>query len=443
MIKKVVTVAALGAINLCAGDVDLTQAHLNYPELSPFMRPISAEVMTGDEAHFLLPEDIEKAKLVLKNHGQETLKGMLSVGLRERSDDPVVLKEVGVIELTSGGEYELFLGKERLGERLGIRYCEWRFAPEGKAAIQGVTTFAILRPVGITLEPPKGFLIGTHTASYWRDEKYGSKDPGEAWRLTKSALRANAMIGSEVVRTSFLPGYSLTLDKDPTKWDFTKKDAEIEQIERYGMKVGNMFGYCENYQNLPPDFEKWKVWIRFIGQRFQGRAAYHELFNEPDLWKSITPEEMALYQKIHFDELKAVDPTVPVMTSGFGGYGSVGFNSYMKNNVPLIAKVMQDGNFDLLAWHRHGTGDWYMAEFEQYVLPMMKQYGVKQPVFITESGAGKGGGVFGDEYWACEVVQSPIYTWSLGGAGWIHFCGAVTTKYLLHNNLIYFCGCIA
>jgi hypothetical protein len=409
-----------------------------YPELSTLMRPISGTIATGDPYFMVAPDQVGTVGLVLHNHGDQPMTGSLRIGVRERADLPDNYGAAQDISLAPGAEVRMSLSESLIGRTLGVRYCAWELTPTTGPVISGVTTFAVMVPVGITPGVSRGsFVLGNQGPHHWR-----MKDGPEKQAYTSKMLKAAALLGTESMRTTVGPGDGFGWSADPTTWDFTKGDATMAELESLGMEACALFGYQGDRSTktpevlaraaadkardnelvfYPSDPEIWRQVVRTVATRYKGRIHRYEILNEPDLngskpfgegWFRGTPAELATIQRIAYDEIKAIDPTAIVGTSGYG------CTQHVKHHPEMVDAVRAEGKFDQEVWHIHGGIDFFIRGVTQHVLPGLKKAGLRgKPLYFTETSIG---GTFNDEYTQTNVVQSPIFAWSVGARGW-HF----------------------
>ncbi len=405
------------------------------PELSTAMRPLSGEVVTGDPAHLLSPSKLDAAELVLTNHGAEPMTGTVAVGIRQRSYHPVELQSVGPVTIAAGDSWRM---ATRLGEGLGIRYCDWSFTPEQSKPIQSVTTFAIMDAVGETKGPASDFIFGSTPAHAWRSTKK------EQIALGVKSMAIQAQLGVKSMR--FSVGEPHNWSPDPTQWDFSDSDALVDACLSHNMAVTLLFAYNGNERTKSPEVlermvkdkapknmafcypstpDLWRKRVQAIAERYRGKIQRYEIFNEPDLtqgmtgWYRGTPEELAEQQRIAYEEIKRIDPQAIVMTSGFG------CPRHGRHRPEMVDMILTEGFFDEECWHMHGDFTWFIGGMRNHVLPRRERMGITKPFYFTETSRG---GDHLTEFSAVDLVQTPIFAWSVGATGWHAFTGVVDLK---------------
>ena len=166
----------------------------------------------------------------------------------------------------------------------------------------------------------------------------------------------------------------------------------------------------------PPDLRAWREWNRTLATHYKGRVRYYEIWNEPDLgfFQGTAPEYLELL-KAASEEIKAVDPTAIVMTGGFAGM------DLRDHKADVLELTLDKGQpfFDRVAYHRHGPFARLQREVDGSLLPLMKKYGVTQPLYFNETAMGLS---YDLEYGqAVELPKRLAFVWSRGATGYHYF----------------------
>ncbi len=385
------------------------------------LEQVTASVETGDELHFVRPNELNKAVLVLKNAGKTPVRAQLSFGLKERSNASVPLASAGQIEIAAGGEMRQPLTAQQIGPRLGIKYVDWQLAQGGQNA-SGHASFAVLNPVGVTPGVAGGFVFGNAGLRHnW--------NPAQKERV----IRAATMVGAESVRAD--TDWN-NVQPRPDQWNWKPLDETVALLDKYGAEWQNLVAYGglewtkspettqlikergdEKQQwRYPPRMDAWRPWVRAQAQRYKGRVRFYEIWNEPDFpfWKG-TPEQYLELLKASYQEIKAVDPNAIVMTGGFASM------IHRLNNPKVLELTLSEGEpyFDMLAYHKHSSFRTLREEVEDRLLPMMRKYNVDKPLYFNETAMSRG---YEREYdQAVELPKRLALVWARGSRGYHYF----------------------
>ncbi len=420
-----VTAALAGAVVLAAcGIVEPASVKSESAAQPPAQGPlgaVTATVETGDELHFVRPQEVSKAVLVLKNTGATLVRATLAVGLKERSSATVPLVAAGAINIPPGGEVRRPLTSQQIGPRLGIKYVDWQLSQGGQSA-SGHASFAVLNPVGVTPGVSKGFVFGNAGLRH-------SWSPEQKQRV----IRAATMVGAESVRAD--TDWN-NVQPRPDQWNWKPLDETVALLDKYGAEWQNLVAYGglewtkspettqlikergdEKQQwRYPPRMDAWRPWVRAQAQRYKGRVRFYEIWNEPDFpfWKG-TPEQYLELLKASYQEIKAVDPNAIVMTGGFASM------IHRLNNPKVLELTLSEGKpyFDMLAYHKHSSFRTLREEVEDRLLPLMRKYNVTKPLYFNETAMSRN---YEREYdQAVELPKRLALVWARGARGYHYF----------------------
>ena len=402
--------------------VQLAQAKTETPAPSA-LASVTGLVETGEKTRFVRPAELARKAptFTLKNAGKQTVKAQLSFAIKERSNASVPLQSAGEITLSPGQSYERKLTAAEIGPNLGIKYIDWQLKQNEQIA-SGHASFAIFDPVGVTPGVGRGFVFGNAgVRGYWDGA------------LKEEVIRAMALVGVE----SFRGGSDWRqLEPERGKFNFGGEDATIDLAAKYGAQWQYLVSYggaqwtkssammarirADKRERLqwryPPTLEAWRAWNRALATHYKGRVRYYEIWNEPDLgfFQGTAPEYLELL-KAASEEIKAVDPNAIVMTGGFGGM------DLRDHKADVLNLTLEQGQpyFDRVAYHRHGTFARLQSEVDNTLLPLMKKYGVQEPLYFNETAMGKS---YELEYeQAIELPKRLAFVWSRGATGYHYF----------------------
>jgi hypothetical protein len=132
------------------------------------------------------------------------------------------------------------------------------------------------------------------------------------------------------------------------------------------------------------------VWGRFVhaaAQRYRGRIAAYEIWNEPnrpDFWGG-TPEQYYRLLSAGMAAIRHADPNARVVLGGLDGYRNLEFLDRLLDVAAADpAPPGRRGAFDVLAWHAyHRPLDVYTGTLA--LRERLRARGLSQPIWLTET----------------------------------------------------------
>jgi hypothetical protein len=161
-------------------------------------------------------------------------------------------------------------------------------------------------------------------------------------------------------------------------------DLMVEKRIRFQPLVHGSARWAANNYLDPPEPEAWRRWLTALTDRYQGRAEFWEIWNEPDIgFFRGTVEEYIQMQRVAFEAIKSVAPNEIVASGGFTHLG----HGRVKPGIYESTLAEYPAAFDVFAYHRHGT----FAELyrDQHVLfaDLRRRTGTEEmPIVFTETG---------------------------------------------------------
>lgn len=155
------------------------------------------------------------------------------------------------------------------------------------------------------------------------------------------------------------------IEPEPGNWLWHEADRVVAEVERRNLKLVARLGQTpvwalppamqpdvENFIDAPPaDLALWGEFCRRVAERYQGRIAAYQIYNEPNLsreWGNQPPDAAAYVEMLRVcsEAVRAVDPQVILISAG----------------------LAPNGQYDDLA-HRDDIylDQMYQAGFQQYV----------------------------------------------------------------------------
>ena len=293
---------------------------------------------------------------------------------------------------------------------LGVWLADYEISVEGDPRRHtGRRSFAYLEPAGPNRRRNPEFTFGicTHSAEM---------SPADAER---EALLA-ALCGAKSVR-AFTEWYRIQRSKD--SWDFRTADRILALYDRYHIR--NMFTLAATplwaaedgiIWSGKPDHAAWRRYVAAMAERYKGRFANWEIWNEPDLrgFAKFDPEEYVRLLEIACRELRKADPGTPVMIGGFstlsGGPGPRAAAFHRE------ALLRGKGFFDIHCYHEHGTFEDYALLVDSRFLPLRRETGTTVPWFSNETSITSAAG--SEKRQAVTLFKKLVFAWSRGAIGY-------------------------
>ncbi len=227
-------------------------------------------------------------------------------------------------------------------------------------------------------------------------------------------------------------------EKEPGTFDWRKLDEQVARAEKFGyayqhlLSYGNAWaakpGYLEKYKpkegwwanTLAPQAEPWRNFVRTAAERYKGRVAFWEIWNEPDLsafFKGTTDDYLELL-RIAYTEIKSADPSYEVWTAGFATVNEHGGHAL---NPDMQLRTVAEGHefFDVLAHHEHGTFAGFQRAIDGPLAAMMQSLPTPKPLGFNETAIDAKRGL---EFQARTLVKKVAYAKARGGKyySWFH-----------------------
>ena len=386
---------------------------------------LDVAITTGETVRFITPAALQAGgtvTLTLRNPTATALNGQLSLAVKDRADAAVELVDIGSITIAAQGETDHALTAAQIGADVGIKYVDWQIK-SGEQTVEGRASFAVVDPVGISAMAPLG------------DEQFifGNAGVRNFWsaREKTQVYQAAALVGAQSVRCG-TAWREIQPTPDAYKWEGL--DETVELAAKQGLRVQLLVAYGgaswtkspetlaiikeskdEKQQwRYPPRADLWRVWMRALATRYKESVSHYEIWNEPDLeFFKGTPAQYHELLRIANEEIHAVNPDAIVISGGIAGMDLRDYNP------EVLPGILEQGHFDRVGYHRHGTFARLASEIDNRVLPMMKKYGVTKPLYFTETAMGS---TYSAEFkQAVELPKRLAFVWSRGATGYHYF----------------------
>lgn len=368
---------------------------------------ITAELEAGNEIH-IIPLNNANAvpTLVLHSAADQALRLEASVRLTDFAGNRETLDQR--VEVPANGAVRLPLPEPK-GQ--GIFYVDYTLTDATGGKKEGRRSFAVMDPAGPTVGQAEGFLfsICTHT------ERWGERDQ-------RLEVLAAGMCGAKVIRTGIGWG---GIEPKEGELHFDRLDHLLQMYADQGMEIQYLLGFCPRWAAAPekrdaadwhqwnnsmPREDAWRNWVRAMAQHYDGRIRYWEVWNEPDIgfWLGTLDEYLVLLRAA-YEEIKAVDPKLQVMTGGFAIYN---------RNPTFIDGVIERGQqwFDIFAHHRHGDFRGFQAEVDGPIAKLRAQLNPPKPIYFNETAIASIG--VGEKGQAETLVKKLSLAWARGAMGY-------------------------
>lgn len=345
---------------------------------------IVAEFSTTSPFWVVQPGEEHDARFVLKNPTAAPVEARLQLSLTSY-DGEAAHGELR-FALPAGGTVERPLPAVLFG-RTGIKYLD--------ASLQVGATTRPLPPQQFAYMAPVGNAVSSRDPFHFSIAGIRPRD-GEELDLQ---LAAAALVGAAVWRDPIL-----WPDVEPQegKWSWAKADRELELAQKHTLQRQVILTqtprwalsdpYRDNPEvRRPPTYpgwiEAWRVYVRSVAQRYRGKIAYWEIWNEPDLrlfFRGSIEEYVALL-KAGYEELKGVDPANVVLTGGFARAVPRPADSEERGDLQRLTIARAQGFFDVHAFHRHGMFPEFQRDVDGPLAEIRAQMREPKPLWFNET----------------------------------------------------------
>jgi len=373
----------------------------------PALDTVRADLMTDNPIHVLKAGDTEVPVLRLSSAATEPLD--LGVTVRLEGYDAWLDPITRQVSIPARGQADLPLPRPK---QQGIYWVHLTL-DDGEGAERALErSFCIMDPAGPTPGRADGFLfsICTHTERWPEDDQ------------VKEVLAAG-LCGAKVIRTG--QGWG-SVEPQKNQFDFSKLDKLMQRYNNQGMELQLLLGFTARWaakqdklnaadwrdwaMNAPADMEGWENYCRKMAEHYRGRVRYWEVWNEPDIgfFRGTLDEYLEMLKRAN-RAINGVDPQLEVMTGGFAAY-------YRNPEFIEAVVVGAQQDYDVLAWHRHGTFDGFQQEVDGPVAAMRAKLNPPKPLYFNETAMHSTGGH--ERMQAEQLVKKLTFAWSRGAIGY-------------------------
>ena len=160
----------------------------------------------------------------------------------------------------------------------------------------------------------------------------------------------------------------------------------------------------------PQDIEKWREYLRFLGNRYKGKIKYWEIWNEPNytLFFTGTPDKLVQLGQEAYNILKSIDSTNQILSPSAVGAGGIG---YLDCYLSLGGK-----NYcDLIGFHLYCAKPEEVGILSNNLRRVLEANGqLAKPVWNTEQGwelSSNNGQPLPDEMAKAYIARAFLLSW--------------------------------
>ena len=379
--------------------------------------PIQVDVDTGNPVHVLAQG--KEANLALVFHNSNPQAVMVGYTIHFQSYNGASFDRHDNVVVPANGSTNQPV-RQALSD-LGLWYVDYHLEPDGMPRQDGRLTFAYMTPAGRRQTPPNGIIFGNGGGNL--------SDPG----LENDALAAE-LCGIDILRCD-LQFDAVEPRKGVWNEDLLKKFSRgVDLLHSHGVAVEFLLCYNARWNSTPElskaadrrewlfsppvDVEEWRKYVAKVVSLYGDKVKYWEVWNETDIiqfWTG-TAEQYLTLLKVSHEAVKAVDPKLQVMTSGFATLLPHGG----RKDPDFMAKVVKQGAefFDILAHHQHGSFDQFVQAVDG-PLQKIRDTVPGKPLYFNETAANRD---LGDVTPAELLWKKAIFAWSKGAMGYNWFC---------------------
>ena len=374
---------------------------------TPAVAAVQVELEAGNAVRVVTPDDHRPPCLILRSLAQEPLRleGAATVSGLDGERQSLVLP----VRLDPGGATKVDL---RMPEELGIFWVDLALRDPDTGDRKVLRrSFARMAPAGPTPERAEGFLFSlcTHT------ERWGRRDQ-------ELEAMAAGLCGAKIIRTGHGWG---SVEPAQGQWRWDEFDRLVAMYGKQGMEIQYLLGFTPRWASAKgrtdtpdwrdwgfaaPRIEPWRTYARTMAQRYGDRIRFWEVWNEPDIdfWRGTLEEYLDILRAAHA-EIKAVNPSLQVMTGGFAIYD---------RNPGFIEAVVERAQpaFDIFAYHRHGDFRGFQAEVDGPVARLRARMTPAKPIYFNETAIASVGGR--ETMQAETLVKKLTFAWARGAMGY-------------------------
>ena len=406
-----------GTFRFQNGDGILEMKEVALEILEPYTEPPELSLCLPEHGFaFLNPAD-QNGEMILRNKSERPVRASLSFSVADWNGNAAEEKS-GIYSL-NGKESRKIPFKIPL--QYGVyRVKYWSVLLDGtKQTKEGEFRFASIRLAKAGERTGGEFLFGICSQHL----------PHLTPELMRKEIAAAAAAGAGIIRFC---SYWDIMEKKKDRWDFAPLDRVFSTMEQHGMKSQILhsrlpkWAVAKNWKPVSnrkrpgralPDFNAWRRFNRVFAERYAGRCAYIEIWNEPDLFSfaDFSTEDYLTLLQIAAQEIRKADSNVKILS---GGFATLYPPSASNGNRDIVLRTMTEGknNYDVFASHNHGTLlTSCRLELNRYE-KLKNQCGDSKPWYLNEAGLSSRN--YSEMVQAAETFRKPLFCWSRGIMGY-------------------------
>lgn len=243
-----------------------------------------------------------------------------------------------------------------------------------------MSSFAVMRPAGPGWnDPGSPFALNAGALFHLTDGQLGTEGP--------KRLAHSAMLGASWGRNDF---WWSVIERERGIFDWTRADAAVEMYRAHGINLMVILSYASAWSGgfAPADDEEraaFAAYTKALVQRYKGRVACWEVWNEPNItefWKPVpSADDYAKLLGLTYRTVKEADPDATVVGCATAG-----------TDLTFIRRVLELGggaHMDVCSVHPYqgepaaSGGQYHMI---LTLRRMLEEAGHPMPIWITEMG---------------------------------------------------------
>lgn len=385
-----------------SGEASLTLKSITCEStLESELTGVGFDLETGNAPRVLRPGEENKLEFRLRNPGDKELVCDAKVVFRNLSGRTVSGK-TNRIAIPERGEFRF--RPDILPPAPGIWYATCRLeSPDRSRYAEHVRSFAYMTPAGPAPERNDGFIFGVCVPGINNPEVFAAE------------AETAALCGATALRINFR---WRDIERKQGVWDFSIQDRILDEYAKYQIELMPILSNPPVWArsegpNSTPDFVAWCDYTGRLFDRYGKQIRYWEIWNEPDLRSFAefdAPDYVRLLAIAREEQRKRI-PGSCLLTGGFASMydrGKAGFQEYVLEHA--------HGNYDIHAFHGHGSYRSYVDQIENKLLPLRRRLDVTAPWYANETAVSALG--IGEAGQAETLFKKFLYSWSAGAVGY-------------------------
>ena len=207
--------------------------------------------------------------------------------------------------------------------------------------------------------------------------------------VTEQAFRLLSEAGVSWLRTDFV---WRNIEQKEGEYNFERYDELVEVAKKHNIKILGLISSAPEWSSgskdisaPPKDLAAWERFVKVMVGRYKNDITHWQIWNEPDIekfWEG-TPAEYIDLLKIAHRVIKAVDPSINVVSGGLDGRG--------EKYLPQLLELGLASYVDIIAFHPYGKTPERSVEKVKKIISILEKNNIKKPLWFTEIGWQAGG----------------------------------------------------